>query len=329
MTHVTWGILGASRFALNHMGPAIHAAAGHRIGALATSDPTKAAPFARMVPDLRVHDSYDALLADPSIDAVYVPLPNTAHAPYADKAMRAGKAVLVEKPLGMSVADIDGLIATSAETGQLCAEAFMPPHHPQWAQLRALLADAAVGQLRMIRGLFTFQLDDPANIRAQADLGGGGIRDVGIYPIGMARFAMAAEPQDITARTEFSGGVDVLSEIQGRFDDVLFSAVCGTSAMRAQRMEFHGTHGLITLPAPFNPGVFAEGCVQLDRPDHSRQMWRYPDTDQYVRQVEAFGHAVANRAPYPVSLAFSRGSQAVIDAVFASAPAPSSTGAPK
>lgn len=314
---IRWGILGASRFALNEMAPALHAARGSVLTALATTSPEKAAGFAALAPGLRRHDSYDALLADPEVDAVYVPLPNTAHAPYAEKAMRAGKAVLVEKPLGMNVAEIDALIATSVQTGCLCAEAFMPVHHPQWAKVRELLATEAVGRLRMIRGMFTYTLADPDNIRAQAELGGGGLRDIGIYPIGMARYAMGAEPRQISCHIQMENGVDVFAELRGMFGDVVFTAVCGTSAMRAQSMAFHGTDGLIELPAPFNPGTFAEGRVILKTPDHGETHWRYPGINQYVEQVEAFCDSLRTGAPYPVSLAFSRGSQAVIDASFA------------
>lgn len=319
MADIRWGILGAARFARQHMGPAIHAASGSILAALATSAPEKAAPFQAFAPDLRVHDSYDELLADPDIDAVYIPLPNTLHAPWAEAAMRAGKAALVEKPIAMSVAEIDRLIAVSEQTGCLCAEAFMPAHHPQWAQVRTLLADGAVGKLDMIRGVFTFTLQDAANIRAQADMGGGGLRDVGIYPIGAARLAMGAEPSDITAHIRMQNGVDTLAELRGMFGDVVFTGVSGLSQMRHQEMVFHGTHGMIRLQAPFNPGVFAEGRIDLLHPDYTVQTWRYPDTRQYVLQVEAFCASLRTSQAYPVPLGFSRGNQTVIDAAFAAA----------
>jgi predicted dehydrogenase len=301
------------------MGPAIHAASGSVLAALATSAPEKTAPFQAFAPDLRVHDSYDALLADPDIDAVYIPLPNTLHAPWAEAAMRAGKAALVEKPIAMSVAEIDRLIAVSAETGCLCAEAFMPAHHPQWAQVRKLLADGAVGKLDMIRGVFTFTLEDAANIRAQAGMGGGGLRDVGIYPIGAARLAMGADPSDISAHIRMQNGVDTLAELRGMFGDVVFTCVSGLSQMRHQDMVFHGTQGMIRLQAPFNPGVFAEGRIDLLRPDYTVQTWRYPDARQYVLQVEAFCASLRTSQAYPVPLGFSRGNQTVIDAAFAAA----------
>lgn len=232
MTVTRWGILGAARFARTTMAPAIHEAAHAQLVAVASRDPAKAAPFAALAPGLRVHDSYEALLADPDIDAVYIPLPNALHADWAEKAMRAGKAALVEKPLGMSVAEIDRLIAVSAETGVLCAEAYMPPHHPQWQQVRRLLADGAVGTLQMVRGVFTFTLDDPGNIRAQAAMGGGGLRDVGIYPIGMTRWALQAEPEGITADIRFENGVDTRAELRGHVGDVVVTMVSGLSQMR-------------------------------------------------------------------------------------------------
>lgn len=316
---VRWGILGASRFALKETAPALHGARGAVLAALATRDSRKAQPFQDLAPGLKLHDSYDALLHDPSLDAVYIPLPNTAHAPYAQAAMRAGKAVLVEKPIGMSVPEIDALITTSAETGQLCAEAFMPVHHPQWAQVANLLADGAVGRLRMIRGLFTYSLNDPGNIRAQASLGGGGLRDVGIYPIGMACQMMNQTPTEVTAHMQMQNGVDILAEIRARFGDVIFQAVCGTSAMRAQSFELHGTEGVISLEAPFNPGSFAEGAVVLRRPDHGAQIWRYPGVQQYIAQFNAFCDALRGGAPFPLSLEQSRRTQSVIDACFAAA----------
>ncbi len=320
MADIKWGILGAARFARQHMGPAIHEARGAVLAALATSDPAKAAPFQAFAQDLQVHDSYEALLSDPQIDAVYIPLPNTLHAPWAEKAMHAGKAVLVEKPIGMSVAEIDHLSAVSEQTGQLCAEAFMPAHHPQWAQVRRLLAEKAVGKLDMIRGVFTFTLEDASNIRAQAGMGGGGLRDVGIYPIGGARLALGTEPSQISAHIRLENGVDTLAELRAMFGDVVFTAVSGLSQMRHQEMVFHGSHGMIQMQAPFNPGVFAEAQVSLLGPDHSVRTWRYPDARQYVLQVEAFCDSLRSNTPFAVPLSFSRGSQAVIDAAFAAIP---------
>ena len=233
--------------------------------------------------------------------------------------MQAGKAALVEKPIGIEVSDIDQLIEVSAQTGQLCAETFMPVHHPQWTQLRALLDDGAVGKLQMIRGSFTFTLGDMSNIRAQGDMGGGGLRDIGIYPIGTACYAMGAEPTDISAHIRMVGGVDTLAEVRGQFGDVVLHALSGLSQMRHQEMVFHGDQGLIHMPFPFNGGAYGEARIDLHRADNTTQTWRYPDTRQYVLQVQAFCDSLRSGATYPVPLELSRRSQSVIDAAVAAA----------
>src|ERR1700748_3340449 len=156
MSDVRWGILGAAKVGREHMAPALTLAPGGRVVALATSDPAKAAPFRVFAPDLRVHDSFDALLADSAVDAVYIPLPNRLHVEWSLKAMQAGKHVLCEKPMAMQAADFDALIAARDAAGVLAAEAFMIVHHPQWQRARQLLADGAVGRLRRIDGAFSF-----------------------------------------------------------------------------------------------------------------------------------------------------------------------------
>jgi predicted dehydrogenase len=147
MTNVRWGILGAAKFAREHMCPALTLAPGGHVAALATADPAKAEPFLAFAPNLRVHASYDALLAEVAIDAVYIPLPNALHVPWTLKALRAGRHVLCEKPMAMHESDYEPLIAARDAAGVQAAEAFMIVHHPQWQRARALLADGAVGRL--------------------------------------------------------------------------------------------------------------------------------------------------------------------------------------
>ena len=188
-TTVRWGILGAAKFAAEHMGPAIHMAGGAVLAGLATSDPAKAAPFLALQPGLTVYDDYDALLADPSIDAVYVPLPNHIHVEWTLKALAAGKHVLTEKPITMEAAEFDQLIAARDKAGRLAAEAYMIVHHPQWQTARDLVADGAIGQLMHVRGAFCYNnAADPGNIRNRPETGGGSIRDIGVYTMGSTRF---------------------------------------------------------------------------------------------------------------------------------------------
>ncbi len=193
---VRWGILGGANFAYEQMAPAILLAEGADLVALATSDPAKAARFRQLSPRLAIHDSYDALLADPGIDAVYVPLPNHLHVEWALKTLQAGKHVLVEKPLGMKASDFDAVIAERDRTGLLAAEAYMIVHHPQFARAREIVQGGGIGRLVHVDVTFTYNnADAPGNIRNRAETGGGGLPDIGVYAFGSVRHVTGAEPR--------------------------------------------------------------------------------------------------------------------------------------
>jgi predicted dehydrogenase len=313
---INWGILGASDFARTTMAPAIHAAARARLVALATRDPARAAPFAEFVPDLRVHDSYDALLADPQVDAIYVPLPNGLHVEWTERAARAGKAVLCEKPIGLNVADVERLIALRDELGVFIAEAWMPAHHPQWAKVREILSDGGVGRLHTVTGVFTYGLNDPANVRNDADLGGGALRDVGVYPIGTFRLATGLEPVVSHAEAEWDGGVDASTWVETRAGDVRFRFHVSMRTTRRQEMAFEGDAGWLVVHAPFNAGEYGQADMTLRRSDGTEQVFRFPTARQYVNQVEAVAASLLDGTAYPMPLEASVGTQRVIDAVF-------------
>lgn len=315
-TVITWGVLGASDFARKTMAPAIHAAGRSRLGALATRETARAAPFAAFAPDLRVHDTYEALLADPGIDAVYIPLPNGLHVAWTERAVAAGKAVLCEKPIGLQVADLDRLIALRDTSGVFIAEAWMPAHHPQWTLARDLLAEGAIGKLHTVTGLFTYGLSDPGNVRFRPALGGGALRDVGVYPVGGFRFATGLEPDVASAEAVFEGGVDTSAWVRARAGDVRFSFHVSMRTTRRQEMAFEGDRGWMVLRAPFNPGQYGEAEVYLRSDGVPDQTHRFPTARQYVDQVEAVAAALLDDAPYPMPLEQSRGTQRVIDAVF-------------
>lgn len=325
--HLRWGILGASKFAREQMGPAIHAARDAQLAALATRDPAKAAPFAALAPGLRVHGSYDALLADPEIDAVYIPLPHPMHVPWAMKALEAGKHVLAEKPLAMTAAEIDPLIALRDKTGLHCAEAYMVVHHPQWHRARALLREGAIGKLVHVEGVFTYDnRTDPGNIRNTAGQGGGGIPDIGVYTYGITRWMTGEEPDTIThADITWENGVDVIARVSARFPSFSAHWVNSMRMSPLQDMTFHGDAGVLRLTAPFNPQVFGEARIELHRsgdgPGRGPTITteRFPSVSHYIAQVEAFGHTVRDGADYPWSLEDARGTQAMIDAVYAAA----------
>ncbi|MEM9250221.1 MAG: Gfo/Idh/MocA family oxidoreductase [Pseudomonadota bacterium] len=318
---IRWGILGAANFAKTQMGPAIHLARNATLAALATSSTAKGAAFQDLFPELRLHDSYDALLADPEIDAVYIPLPNHIHVTWTEKALAAGKPVLTEKPVGMSVAEVDQLIAARDASGCLAAEAFMILHHPQWHRAKQLVAEGAIGELVQICGAFTYDNRDMANIRNRAETGGGGLRDIGVYPIGAARFIMGAEPVVDRVDVRWEEGVDTFVDATCHFGTVPFRFYVGTRAHLWQEMTFHGTSGVLRVSAPFNAVDFGPAQVHLLRPNKEAQTFAFHTDFQYVHQVEAFGHSLRTGAPYPVPLEFSRGTQALIDAIFDAATA--------
>ncbi|OAN72664.1 oxidoreductase [Jannaschia sp. EhC01] len=319
--HLTWGILGAAGFARKTMAPAIHAARRTHLKSVATRDPVRAIPFADLVPGLKVERSYEAILDDPEIDAVYIPLPNALHTEWSAKAARAGKHVLCEKPIGLSLADLDHLIATREATSRLIAEAWMPAHHPQWHRTRALLAEGAIGTLRSVSGAFTYALADASNIRLSAELGGGSLRDVGVYPIGGFRLATGLEPVPSHVDLVQEGGVDTSAWVAATAGEVRFNFHVSMRAARYQVMMFHGTEGTLTLPAPFNPGTYGEARIVIARDGADVQVIRFPGVDQYVAQVEAVAAHVLDGVAFACPLEFSRGTQAVLDAIFVQAAA--------
>lgn len=319
---VRWGILGASNFARDFMARAIHASEGAELVALATSDPTRAAGFAAFCPGLRVHASYDALLADPAVDAVYIPLPNHIHVEWTLKALAAGKHVLTEKPIAMNAAEIDQIIAARDASGLLAAEAYMIVHHPQWIRAKEWLEAGEIGTLRHADAAFSYNLTDMENIRARPETGGGGLRDIGVYTFGSTRFVTGAEPVDLSARIVLEHGVDVFAQVNavmegptGRFS---YGSMTAINLYNRQVVTFQGDKGMIRLDGgPFNANVNDVAQVELHREGNTVLTERWPAANQYVLQVEAFCRSVTTGAAYACPLEFVRGTQEMIDRVFA------------
>jgi len=315
---VHWAILGAGQFAREHMGPAIHAASGAELVALGTSSAEKAAPFLGFAPQLRVHDTYDAVLEDEGVDAIYIPLPNHLHIEWAMKALRAGKHVLVEKPVGLAAAQIDPLITLRDETGLVAAEAYMIAHHPQWARVREMIESGAIGDLRHVDGAFCYNNPDLANVRYDAAKGGGSLPDIGVYTIGSTRLATGQDPVKIThTDIEYRNDVDVTARVSARYNGFTAHWITAMNVHLTQYMTFLGTEGRIHVSAPFNAGLYGEAKVELTQSDGSVRVERWPEIAQYVTQVEAFGAAVRDGVPYAWNLEDARATQVVIDAVYA------------
>ncbi|WP_300031711.1 Gfo/Idh/MocA family oxidoreductase [uncultured Roseobacter sp.] len=322
MTHLRWGILGAANFAAEHMGPAIHAAKGAELAALATSDPAKAARFQAYAPGLKVHSSYDDLLSDPDVDAVYIPLPNHLHVEWSLRALEAGKHVLCEKPMTMKAVEFDTLIAARDRAGKLAAEAFMIVHHPQFVRARELLASGAIGTLRHVDAVFSYFNNDQGNIRNQAGAGGGGLPDIGVYTFGSARFVTGQEPEAVPfAHIDWENGVDTFVQMAARFPDFTYSAVISMRLFNRQEVVFHGDEGVLRMTCPFNAAVHDQAELSLETAGQVRRIERFPGVNHYVRQVEAFCEAALSGADYACPLEFSKGTQRMMDMTFAAAKA--------
>ena len=323
MKTVNWGVLGASKFALDHMARAIHEADGARLFALATSDPAKAERFRAFCPDLNLHADYDALLADPEVEAVYIPLPNHLHVAWTLKAINAGKHVLTEKPIAMKAPEIDALIAARDASGVLATEAYMIVHHPQWQRARQLVQEGAIGRILHADAAFSYDnRDDTGNIRNRPETGGGSIPDIGVYAYGSVRWVTGAEPLTLCSRITRENGVDTFVQVWGDMagpgGHFTYGAMTSMRLPPRQEVVFQGENGLIRMTGPFNAGLFAEAQLHMLRPGQPDHTERFPGARQYRNQVEAFGRTLRDKAPYPWHLEDARGTQAMIDMVFAS-----------
>jgi predicted dehydrogenase len=321
MEPVNIGVMGASSFALAQTARAIHETRGARFAALATSSAAKAEPFKAFAPDIVVHPGYDAMLADPTIEAVYIPLPNHLHVEWTLKALEAGKHVLTEKPIAMTAPQIDALIAARDRTGLFASEAYMIVHHPQWQRTRTLIDEGTIGRLRHVDAVFSFDLPDVGNIRNRAETGGGSIPDIGVYAYGSARFAARAEPVELTSRIRRENGVDVWAQVTGTMagpsGEFSYCALTSTRLYPRQEVTFQGDDGLIRLTAPFNAGLVGEAQVHVVQGETTR-VERFPGVRQYVLEFENLVATLRTGVEFPWTLEDARGTQAMIDLVRAS-----------
>ena len=303
MTTLNWGVLGASYFAIEHMIPALQQAAGVRVHGIASRELARAEAAAQRFDLARAYGDYESLLADPAIDVIYNPLPNHLHVPWTAKAARAGKHVLCEKPLALDAAEAAQLIAVREETGVQIQEAYVVLHHPQWQRVRELVRAGRIGRVRAIQGWVSYHLDDPDNIRNKREMGGGGLLDIGVYPLLTGRYVFEAEPVRAFAAIERhpDWGVDVLASALLQFPTGIMSFTCGTLLAAHQHMAICGDEGRIELPDPFAQAPSREARIEVLGP---RQIWeplnREVETlervNQYVPQAEAFCAAVRGEA---------------------------------
>lgn len=289
-----WGILGTAHIAARRILPAMAASRRHTVVAVASRQPARGREFAARFGIPRVYDDYAALLADPEIDAVYNPLPNALHRTWTERAARAGKHVLCEKPMATTAADAAAMVATCRAHGVVLREAFMYRHHPQIARLQALLREGAIGVPWLVRAWFSFTTT-AGNIRLDPSLGGGGLLDVGCYAVNISRLLLG-EPVRAAATAVYEHGVDVLLSGFLAFPGGRAALIdCGLRAPLRQGCEIVGTAGTIALPRPFQPEEDPATLV-VTTPRGTATV-EVPGANQYTLMLDDFAAAVRDGAP--------------------------------
>jgi predicted dehydrogenase len=313
---VRWGVLGTAKIAVTKVIPAMQRSEWCEITAIASRDLSKAKAAASELNIPKAYGSYQELLEDRSIEAVYNPLPNNLHVPWTLNAAEAGKHVLCEKPIGLDAREAKVLLDVRNRTGVRIQEAFMVRTHPQWLETRRLIHSGRIGSLRSITGFFSYNNPDPANIRNQLELGGGALMDIGCYPITISRFMYETEPDRVLGLLDRDdeSGTDTLTSAVLDFPNGRSTFTCSTRLAPYQRMIFFGTEGRIEVLIPFN--------APNDRPTRilvDDETIEFPICDQYEIQGSLFSRAIRENLEQPIPLEDAVNNMAVIDAVFRSA----------
>ena len=312
-----WGLLGTARINRNLI-PALRASSGNKLVAVASRDADRAAAYAREWGIERAYGSYQALLEDPAVDVVYVPLPNHLHAEWTVRAARGGKHVLCEKPLALSVAEVEAIESAARESSVAVAEAFMYRHHPQTLKLKQLVEEGAVGALRFLRGAFSFPLDRPNDYRFRPECGGGCLWDVGCYPLSLLRLLAGREPVEVYGAAVLGPtGVDETFAGQLVFPGGVPAQIDAgfRSAVRAE-VEVVGSDGVLRLRDPWRPSPGSP--IELVR-GGAVETLATPPADRFLLEVEDLERAARGRDVPRITLAESRGNVATIAALLVSA----------
>lgn len=311
---VRWGILGNAKIAREKVIPAMQLGAYSEVVAMASRNAATAKPVCESLGIATLHSSYEALLADPNVDAIYNPLPNDLHVPWSIQAAAAGKHVLCEKPIGLSSAEAQELITARDRYGVKIGEAFMARTHPQWLRAKEIVDTGAIGDLRLMTCVFSYFNADPANIRNNVEKGGGALMDIGCYPVTLSRMIFGGEPIRVVSSVDRDPafGTDRLTSaiLDYRQGQCVFT--CSTQLNPYQRVIIYGTRGRVEIEIPFNapPGVptriFVEpgGVVE-----------EFPVCDQYTIQGDLFSRAILEDTPVPVSIEDALRNMLVIESV--------------
>ena len=322
---VRWGILGAANIAVRQVIPATQQSPLCSVVAIASRDYEKARAAADTLGIPRAYGSYQELINDPDVEAIYNPLPNHLHVPWTIRAAERGKHVLCEKPIARSAAEAEQLREVRQRTGVQIAEAFMVRTHPQWTAVRDLITSGRIGDLRLINGHFTYFRRDPADVRSNPEWGGGALLDIGCYPITMSRWLFGEEPIEVVGQLEFDPDmhVDRVGSALLRFPSGQAAFTFGGQVALHQQMKMFGTRGHIAIDVPFNPppGLPTRVVVDdgRDLVGSGSEEFAFPPVNQYTLQATRFAEAVRGLNTVAVSIDDAIKNMRVIDAIFRSA----------
>jgi predicted dehydrogenase len=323
MRKVRWGVLGVANIAVKKVIPAMQAGELCEITAIASRDHAKAETAAKQLDIPKAYGSYEEMLADPEIDAVYNPLPNHLHLPWSARAAEAGKHVLCEKPIGLNAAEARELLAVRDRTGVVIGEAFMVQTHPQWVRIMELVRTGRIGQLRSAIGSFGYFNRDPQNVRNIREIGGGALMDIGCYPIKTSRMVFGEEPVRVsgTVVRDPDFGTDIVASALLEYPSGHCAFTCGTQSVPNQGMQFFGTTGRIEVEIPFNalPASRIRIDTGVDLIGSGITVEEFAPCNQYTIQGDAFSRAIRENTRPPVPLEDAFQNMAVIDAIFRSA----------
>jgi predicted dehydrogenase len=322
---VRWGVLGAAKIAIEKVIPSMQHGEWIEVTAIASRDLQKAKQAAQALGIAKAYGSYEELLADEDVEAIYNPLPNHLHVPWTIKAARAGKHVLCEKPISLNLDEARELLEVRDQTGMKIQEAFMVRTHPQWLGTLELIKQGRIGELRAVTGFFSYFNTDASNIRNKIEAGGGALMDIGCYPITISRFIFGEEPRRVATLIERDPAmkVDRLTSAMLDFPSGQATFTCSTQLVPYQRMHFFGTRGRIEVLIPFNAPSDQPTRILIDDGSDlfgaNIEVKEFPACDQYTIQGDLFSRAVHENTEQPIPLEDAVKNMAVIEALFHSA----------
>ena len=325
MKKVSWGVVGVAKIATEKVIPAMQRGEWSQIDAIASRSLQKAEEAAHTLGIAKAYGSYEALLADPDIEAIYNPLPNHLHVPVSIQAAETGKHVLCEKPIALNAAEVRMLIAARDRTGRRIEEAFMVRSHPQWAATLDLIRSGRIGDVRAAVGVFSYFNRDPQNIRSVPEWGGGALMDIGCYPVTMSRYVFQDEPHRVIGAVERDPDMKIDRLTSGILDFKAGQAVftCSTQMVPYQRFHVFGTRGRIEIEIPFNAPPDRPCRIHVDDGSSlfgaGRETIEFAAVDQYTLQGDRFSQGILEGTPSAFPLEDALKNMAIIEAIFRSA----------